>query len=62
MQKVNEEKKQRMKRKDIDSGDVPIPPAKATSGPVREKMHNQVRKISMLSSGIKSLQAKIQLA
>lgn len=40
---------------------IPRTPAKSNHTPVREKMRSQVRKISMLSSGIRGLQAKMQL-
>jgi hypothetical protein len=40
---------------------TPITPARSPNLPVRDKMRAQVRKISMLSSGIRSLQAKMQI-
>ena len=40
---------------------VPQTPIKTTHAPSREKMRSQVRKISMLSSGIRGLQAKMQV-
>ena len=40
---------------------TPITPARSSNFPVRDKMRAQVRKISMLSSGIRSLQAKMQI-
>ena len=41
---------------------TPISPrAKSPNFPVRDKMRTQVRKISMLSGGIRSLQAKMQI-
>ena len=40
---------------------TPITPARSSNLPVRDKMRAQVRKISMLSSGIRSLQAKMQI-
>ncbi|WPH02387.1 Hypothetical protein R9X50_00525000 [Acrodontium crateriforme] len=40
---------------------VPSTPAKTTYTPSRDKMRSSVRKISMLSSGIRGLQAKMQI-
>ena len=39
----------------------PTPIFRSPNAPARDKMRSQVRKISMLSSGIKGLQAKMQL-
>jgi hypothetical protein len=47
---------------EVDALRVPTTPAAAKSQePMREKMRSQVRKISALSSGIKGLQAKMQI-
>jgi hypothetical protein len=47
---------------EVDALRIPTTPAAAKSHePVREKMRSQVRKISALSSGIKGLQAKMQI-
>ncbi|KAK5108864.1 hypothetical protein LTR62_007754 [Meristemomyces frigidus] len=46
---------------DMETITLPITPIKTTNPAAREKMRTQVRKISMLSSGIKGLQAKMQI-
>lgn len=46
---------------DMETIATPITPARSPNFPVRDKMRAQVRKISMLSSGIRSLQAKMQI-
>ena len=48
---------------DIETIATPITPRSKSppNFPVRDKMRNQVRKISMLSSGIRGLQAKMQI-
>lgn len=47
---------------DMETVATPITPAgRSPNFPAREKMRTQVRKISMLSSGIRSLQAKMQI-
>lgn len=47
---------------DMETLAVPTTPAHKTSHtPTREKMRSQVRKISTLSTGIRSLQAKMQI-
>ena len=49
---------------EMDTIATPITPAvpnKLSSLPAKEKMRSQVRKISMLSSGIRGLQAKMQI-
>ena len=46
---------------DMETIATPITPARCPTLPVRDKMRAQVRKISMLSSGIRSLQAKMQI-
>nr|POF04728.1 hypothetical protein CFP56_79266 [Quercus suber] len=47
---------------EMDAVAVPgTPGGKTSGGPAREKIRGQVRKISMLSTGIRSLQAKMQI-
>jgi hypothetical protein len=46
---------------ETDSITIPQSPVRAGPSPAREKMRSQVRKISMLSSGIRGLQAKMQV-
>jgi hypothetical protein len=48
---------------DMETLQIPTTPANKTHGhtPTREKMRSQVRKISALSSGIRGLQAKMQI-
>jgi len=46
---------------DMETLSIPQTPARNGHTPNREKMRSQVRKISMLSSGIKGLQAKMQI-
>ncbi|KAK3675682.1 hypothetical protein LTR78_004323 [Recurvomyces mirabilis] len=46
---------------DMEIINMPITPIKSTNPAAREKMRTQVRKISMLSSGIRGLQAKMQI-
>ena len=47
---------------DMETLATPITPvARSPNFPVRDKMRSQVRKISMLSSGIRGLQAKMQI-
>ena len=46
---------------DMETINIPVTPIKSTNPAAREKMRTQVRKISMLSSGIRGLQAKMQV-
>ena len=47
---------------DMESSSIPSTPATKTSNPVvREKFRSQIRKISLLSSGIRGLQAKMHM-
>lgn len=46
---------------DMETINVPHTPVKSGNPASREKLRSQVRKISMLSSGIKGLQAKMQV-
>lgn len=46
---------------ETDSIVIPQSPVRSGPSPAREKMRSQVRKISMLSSGIRGLQAKMQI-
>ncbi|KAK5124227.1 hypothetical protein LTR85_001930 [Meristemomyces frigidus] len=46
---------------EMETLSIPQTPAKQGHTPSREKMRSQVRKISMLSSGIRGLQAKMQI-
>lgn len=46
---------------EMETLSVPHTPAKTTRSPSGEKMRSAVRKISMLSSGIRGLQAKMQI-
>ncbi|KAK5134381.1 hypothetical protein LTR08_006561 [Meristemomyces frigidus] len=46
---------------EMETLSLPLTPAKASHSPGHERMRTKVRKISMLSSGIKSLQAKMQI-
>nr|POF19994.1 hypothetical protein CFP56_52243 [Quercus suber] len=46
---------------ELDAVALPTTPGKTGGGPAKEKLRGQVRKISMLSTGIRSLQAKMQI-
>jgi len=47
--------------KEMEHFNLPVTPVKLNQGPAKDKMRSQVRKISALSSGIRGLQAKMQI-
>lgn len=51
----------RQQLSEMETLTIPQTPARSGHTPTREKMRSQVRKISALSSGIKGLQAKMQI-
>ncbi|CAK4030798.1 hypothetical protein DOTSEDRAFT_75773 [Lecanosticta acicola] len=66
MRKVNQvvsasAEKLRQILSELEHFNLPITPVKNSHTPTREKMRSQVRKISALSSGIRGLQAKMQI-
>lgn len=66
MRKLNEivgtsAEKLRQILSELEQFNLPITPIKNSHTPTREKMRSQVRKISALSSGIRGLQAKMQI-